>query len=57
MSSPRTVGEERRDANVVALLRRIADALDAIAGTLAAVYDMEREGRAPARPEGAEDEP
>ncbi len=36
----RTLGEIERDAQVVATLRRIADALDAIAGTLAAIHDL-----------------
>ena len=35
---PRTTGEIERDAAVMATLRRIADALDEIAGTLAAIY-------------------
>lgn len=35
----RTNGEIEHDAQVRAYLRRIADALDAIAGTLAAIYD------------------
>ena len=36
----RTNGEIERDAQMVATLRRCADALDAIAGTLAAMHDM-----------------
>ena len=36
----RTNGEIEHDAYVVALMRRCADALDAIAGTLAAIGDM-----------------
>lgn len=36
----RTNGEIERDAHIVATLRRCADALDAIAGTLAAFLDM-----------------
>lgn len=36
----RTNGEIDRDARELALLRRVADALDAIAGTLAAIGDM-----------------
>lgn len=35
----RTNGEIEHDAQVVALMRRCADALDAIAGTLAAIHD------------------
>ena len=35
-----TVGEIERAAQTVAILRRIADALDAIHGTLAALLDM-----------------
>ncbi len=35
----RTNGEIDRDARELALLRRCADALDAIAGTLAAIHD------------------
>ena len=35
----RTIGEIDRDARGLALLRRCADALDAIAGTLAAIHD------------------
>lgn len=35
----RTNGEIEHDAQVRAYLRRMADALDAIAGTLAAIYD------------------
>lgn len=35
----RTIGEIDRDARELALLRRCADALDAIAGTLAAIHD------------------
>ena len=35
----RTNGEIAHDAQMVALLRRCADALDAIAGTLAAIHD------------------
>jgi hypothetical protein len=38
MPVPRTNGEIERDAAVMATLRRIADALDEIAGTLAAIY-------------------
>ena len=38
MPMPRTTGEIERDAAVMATLRRIADALDEIAGTLAAIY-------------------
>lgn len=34
-----TVGEIERDAQTLATLRRIADALDAIHGTLAALLD------------------
>ena len=34
-----TVGEIERAAQTVAILRRIADALDAIHGTLAALLD------------------
>ena len=34
-----TYGEIERDAQKVATLRRCADALDAIAGTLAAIHD------------------
>ena len=37
---PRTVGETERDAQLMATLRRIADALDAIHGTLAAFLDL-----------------
>ena len=37
--SVRTTGEIERDAAVVANLRRIADALDAIHGTLAAMWE------------------
>lgn len=37
---PRTVGETERDAQLLATLRRIADALDAIHGTLAAFLDL-----------------
>lgn len=36
---PRTYDEQLHDAQVVATLRRCADALDAIAGTLAAIHD------------------
>ena len=36
----RTNGEIAHDAQMVATLRRCADALDAIAGTLAAMHDM-----------------
>ena len=36
----RTIGEIDRDARELALLLRCADALDAIAGTLAAIHDM-----------------
>lgn len=35
----RTIGEIDRDARGLALLLRCADALDAIAGTLAAIHD------------------
>lgn len=35
----RTSGEIERDTRVISLLRRIADALDKIAGTLAEVHD------------------
>ncbi len=35
----RTNGEIAHDAQIVALMRRLADALDAIAGTLAAIHD------------------
>lgn len=38
MPMPRTTGEIERDAAVMATLRRIADALDEIAGTLAEIY-------------------
>ena len=34
----RTNGEIAHDAQIVALMRRCADALDAIAGTLAAIH-------------------
>ena len=37
-----TVGEIERAAQTVAILRRIADALDAIHGTLAALLDTAR---------------
>ena len=37
---PRTYDEQVHDAQMVATLRRCADALDAIAGTLAAIGDM-----------------
>ena len=43
-----TVGEIERAAQTVAILRRIADALDAIHGTLAALLDTVK---------GAVDEP
>ena len=36
---PQTVGENDHDAQLLATLRRIADALDAIHGTLAALLD------------------
>ena len=36
----RTNGEIAHDAQMVATMRRCADALDAIAGTLAAIADM-----------------
>ena len=36
---PRTHDEQVHDAQMVALMRRCADALDAIAGTLAAIHD------------------
>ena len=36
----RTNGEIAHDAQMVATIRRCADALDAIAGTLAAIGDM-----------------
>ena len=36
---PKTIGELRHEACIEANLRRIADALDAIAGTLAAIHD------------------
>ena len=36
---PRTYDEQVCDAQKVALMRRCADALDAIAGTLAAIHD------------------
>ena len=36
---PQTVGEIERAAQTLATLRRIADALDAIHGTLAALLD------------------
>lgn len=38
--SARTTGEIERDAQLLATLRRIADALDAIHGTLAAFLDL-----------------
>lgn len=41
-----TVGEIERAAQTVATIRRIADALDAIHGTLAALLDTVQEGRA-----------
>ena len=44
MPMPRTNGEIERDAAVMATLRRIADALDEIAGTLAAMYRDSKEG-------------
>lgn len=37
---PQTVGENDHDAQLLATLRRIADALDAIHGTLAAFLDL-----------------
>ncbi len=45
MPMPRTNGEVQRDAAVVAYLRRIADALDALAGTLAAMWKSTDEER------------
>lgn len=45
MPVPRTNGEVQRDAAVVAYLRRIADALDEIAGTLAAIYQDSKKER------------
>ena len=42
---PRTNGEIEHDAAVRAYLRRIADALDAIAGTLAAIWNETKEER------------
>lgn len=36
----RTNGEIAHDAQMVATIRRCADALDAIAGTLAAIHEM-----------------
>ena len=44
MPMPRTNGEIQRDAAELATLRRIADALDEIAGTLAAMYRDSKEG-------------
>ena len=35
---PKTIGELRHEAAMLATLRRIADALDEIAGTLSAIY-------------------
>lgn len=43
---PKTNGELRHDAAVLATLRRIADALDEIAGTLAAIWKSSNEGDA-----------
>lgn len=37
---PKTYDEQIHDAQVLAMLRRCADALDAIAGTLAAIHDV-----------------
>jgi len=45
MPMPRTTGEIERDAAVMATLRRIADALDEIAGTLAAMWKSTDEER------------
>lgn len=45
MPMPRTNGEIQRDAAVVAYLHRIADALDEIAGTLAAMWKSTDEER------------
>ena len=36
---PKSYDEQIHDAQVLAMLRRCADALDAIAGTLAAIHD------------------
>lgn len=46
MPMPRTNGEIERDAAVMATLRRIADALDEIAGTLAAIYQDSKKAEA-----------
>ena len=46
MPVPRTNGEVQRDAAVVAYLLRIADALDEIAGTLAAIYQDSKKAEA-----------
>ncbi len=43
MPMPRTNGEVQRDTAVVAYLRRIADALDEISGTLAAIWNAAKE--------------
>ena len=45
MPMPRTTGEIERDDAVMATLRRIADALDEIAGTLAAMWNSTKEER------------
>lgn len=39
---PRTNGEIQHDAAVLATLRRIADALDEISGTLAAIWESKK---------------
>lgn len=46
MLMQRTTGEIERDAAVVATIRRIADALDEIAGTLAAIYQDSKKAEA-----------
>ena len=40
---PRTNGETQHDAAVLATLRRIADALDEISGTLTAIWNASKE--------------
>lgn len=46
MPMPRTNGEIQRDAAVMSYLRQIADALDEIAGTLAAIYQDSKKAEA-----------
>ena len=42
---PKTIGEPRHDACIEANLRRIADALDAIAGVLAEMWRQAQEAQ------------